>query len=67
MQSTSNTNIIIITDILEMRTRKEEELAFYQEQLEILMQKMQWVRKEIEVTNHIINLIEREKTNILNN
>jgi len=50
-----------------MRTRKEEELAFYQEQLEILMQKMQWVRKEIEVTNHIINLIEREKTNILNN
>lgn len=60
----SNTNIIIITDVLEMRKRKEEELAYYQEQLEILTQKMQWVRHEIDVTNHIINLIEKEKENI---
>lgn len=61
MLSTSNTNIIIITDILEMRTRKEEELAFYQEQLDQLLLKMQWVQREIDVTNHIIELIEKEK------
>lgn len=57
----SNTSIIIITDVIEMRKRKEEELAFYQEQLEKLVEKMRWVQKEIDVTNHIINLIENEK------
>jgi prefoldin subunit 5 len=60
----SNTNIVIITDVLEMRQRKEEELAYYQEQLEILTQKMQWVRHEIDITNHIIDLIEQEKCDI---
>ena len=61
MQSTSNSNIVIITDVLEMKQRKEEELAYYQEQLEILTQKMTWVRHEIDITNHIIDLIEQEK------
>ena len=60
----SNTSIVIITDVLEMRKRKEEELAYYQEQLEILTQKMTWVRHEIDVTNHIIDLIEKEKCDI---
>ena len=63
----SNTNIVIITDVLEMRTRKEEELAYYQEQLDKLVEKMKWVQKEIDVTNHIINLIENEKSDIINN
>ena len=63
----SNTNIVIITDVLEMKTRKEEELAYYQEQLDKLLEKMRWVQKEIDVTNHIINLIENEKSDILNN
>ena len=65
MPNTSNTNIVIITDVLEMKQRKEEELAYYQEQLEILTQKMAWVRQEIEVTNHIIEIIESEKANII--
>ena len=60
----SNTSIVIITDVLAMRHRKEEELAYYQEQLEILTQKMTWVRHEIDVTNHIIDLIEKEKCDI---
>lgn len=57
----SNTNIVIITDVLEMKTRKEEELAYYQQQLDKLIEKMRWVQKEIDVTNHIIELIEKEK------
>ena len=61
-----NTNIVIITDVLEMRTRKEEELVFYQEQLDKLIEKMRWVQKEIDVTNHIIDLIESEKGDIIN-
>ena len=66
MLSTSNTNIVIITDVLEMKHRKEEELAFYQEQLDKLIEKMRWVQKEIDVTNHIIDLIESEKSDIIN-
>jgi prefoldin subunit 5 len=49
-----------------MKQRKEEELAYYQEQLEILTQKMTWVRHEIDITNHIIDLIEQEKSDIIN-
>jgi len=64
VQSTSNTNIIIITDVLEMKHRKEEELAYYQEQLDALIEKMRWVQREIDVTNHIIDLIEKEKCDI---
>lgn len=60
----SNTNIIIITDVIEMKKRKEEELAYYQEQLEILLSKMEWTRKEIDLTEHIIGLIEREKADL---
>jgi len=47
-----------------MRKRKEEELEYYQSQLLILQQKMTWVQHEIDVTNHIINLIENEKEGI---
>ena len=64
MQNTSNSGIIVITDVLEMRKRKEEELEYYQSQLLILQQKMTWVQHEIDVTNHIINLIENEKEGI---
>ena len=60
----ANTDIVIITDVLEMRKRKEEELAYYQSQLLILQQKMTWVQHEIDVTNHIIDLIEKEKCDI---
>ena len=61
----SNTSIVIITDVIEMRKRKEEELAYYQEQLDALMIRMSWVQQEIDLTNHIIELIEKEKTDIL--
>ena len=53
--------IILLNDIYEMRKRKEEELAFYHEQLEKLKQKMFFVQKEIEVTTICIDIIEREK------
>jgi hypothetical protein len=55
----SNTSIVIITDVIEMRKRKEEELAYYQEQLDALMIRMSWVQQEIDLTNHIIELIEK--------
>jgi hypothetical protein len=53
--------IILLTDIYELRKKKEEELVFYHEQLEKLRNKMFFVQKEIDLTNFIIDIIEQEK------
>ena len=52
--------IIILKDIYEVKRRKEEELAFYHEQLEKLKQKMFFLQKDIEITNLCIEIIEKE-------
>ena len=52
--------IIVLNDIYEIRRRKEEELAFYHEQLKKLNEKMFFVQKEIDVTNLCIEIIEKE-------
>jgi len=53
--------LILITDIIEQKVRKEKELQYYQEELEKLKQKMWFIQKDIDVTNIIINLIKTEK------
>lgn len=53
--------LIIISDLLDTKARKEKELAFYNEQLKELQGKMFWVQKEIDLTTNIIDMIEREK------
>jgi hypothetical protein len=53
--------LIQITDILETKLRKEKELEFYQKELEKLQQKMFFIQKDIDITNLIIDLIEKEK------
>jgi len=58
--TSSNSKIILLTDIYEAKARKEKELAYYKEQLEILNQKMFFIRKDIEITTICINLIENE-------
>lgn len=57
---TNTSKIILLSDIYESRVRKEKELAYYKEQLEILNQKMFFIRKDIEITTICINLIENE-------
>ena len=54
-------NLIKITDILETKLRKEKELEFYQKELEKLQQKMFFIKKDIDLTNFIIDIIENEK------
>ena len=54
-------NIIELSDILEQKLRKERELIFYEAQLAHLVVKMQLVKKEIEITNIIIDLVNQEK------
>lgn len=53
--------LILITDIVETKLRKEKELAYYQEELEKLKEKMFFLQKDIDITNLIINMIENEK------
>jgi prefoldin subunit 5 len=53
--------IIRLSDVYETRERKEKELAYYREQLEILRQKMFFIQKDIEITTICIQLIEKEQ------
>jgi predicted nucleic acid-binding Zn-ribbon protein len=53
--------LIIISDLLDTKARKEKELAFYNEQLRELQGKMFWVQKEIDLTTDIIDMIEKRK------
>ena len=55
------TKLIMLKDLQEAKQRKEQELEFYNKQLEELNRKMFWLGKEIELTNTIINMIEEEK------
>lgn len=60
-----NDKILLLSDIIEQKLRKEKELDYYQQQLEELEKKMWFLRKEIDLTNLIISVIETEKADIL--
>lgn len=53
--------LILISDIIETRLRKEKEIEYYQKQLEKINQKMFFLKKDLEITNLIIDMIEKEK------
>lgn len=52
--------IILLTDIIEQRLRKQKELEYYEEELQKLQMKMFLTRKEIDLTNTIIDIIQNE-------
>ena len=53
--------IILIADLIEEKLRKEQELEFYEEELKKLLVKMSWVRHEINITETIIQMIQKEE------
>jgi hypothetical protein len=53
--------IILIEDLLDLRARKRTELEFYNKQLEELRIRMVFIKKEIDLTTGIIDMIEKEK------
>jgi len=57
----SEKKIILLSEIIETRVRKEKELEYYQRQLDELQRKMFFVKKDIDLTNVIIDIIEHEK------
>jgi hypothetical protein len=52
--------IVQLSDLLDLRKQKERELKYYTERLEELNKKLYFIRKEVELTNFIIDLIEKE-------
>jgi len=59
--------IIHLSDILEHKLRKERELEFYQQELEKLQQKMFFLKKDIQITNMCIDIIEQERVTTVTN
>jgi hypothetical protein len=51
----------MISDLLDMRARKQQELEFYNQQLKELQLKMLFIQQEISLTNKIITMIEQEQ------
>ena len=52
--------LISLQDVLDSREHKEQELEFYRKKLEEIEQKMYWLNRDLEVTNIIIDMIEKE-------
>ena len=53
--------IILISDFIEQRLRKEQELEFYLKELDELQRKIGFLRREVNLTNTIINMIKTEQ------
>lgn len=51
----------MLSEILEQKLRKEKELEYYQAELEKLQKKMFFLKKDIDITNLIIDLIEKQE------
>lgn len=52
--------ILLMSDLLDIRSRKLKELEFYNQQLKELQLKMVFIQQEINLTNKILNMIEKE-------
>jgi len=57
----NDSKIILISDLLDSRKQKEKELVFYNDELNKLLEKMNYLKREIKLTNDIIQMIEQER------
>ena len=56
-----NKKIIFITDLIENKIKKQQEIEKYEKQLEVIENRLFFLRKEKEITETILELIEHEK------
>jgi uncharacterized membrane protein len=59
--SDAEKRLILITDFIEQRLRKEQELEYYLKELEELNRKIGYLRTEVDLTNTIIKMIKHEQ------
>ena len=53
--------VISLTDLIESRLRKKQEIEYYQESLERLTEKLTVLNMEVNLTTLIIDMIESER------
>ena len=53
--------LILLEEFLEQRLRKEQEISYYEKQMEEIERKLFFLRKERELTATIIDMLTREK------
>ena len=61
MPTPNERKIILITDIIDQKVRKEKEIDFYEKELKKIEKKLFFLRKEQQLTQFIIDIIEQEK------
>ena len=54
-------SIIFITDLIESKKRKEREIEYYEEKLKEIEKKLFFLKKEQNVTETILDIIQNEK------
>ena len=54
-------NVISLTDLIETRLRKQQEIDYYRETLMRLEKKIRELSKEVDITTLIIDMIEDER------
>lgn len=52
--------LILMSEFIEQKVRKEKELEFYQEELQKLTSKIRYLSREVDLTNTIIELIKTD-------
>ena len=57
----SDKKILFITDLIDQRLRKEQEITYYEKELRKIEEKLFFLRKEKQLTQFIIDIIEQEK------
>ena len=61
MKLSEEKKLILITDFIEQKLRKEKELEFYLKELAELERKIGYLRGEVDLTNTIISMIKGEQ------
>lgn len=54
-------SIVFITDLIESKLRKEREIEYYEEKLKEIEKKLFFLKKEQNVTETILDIIQNEK------
>ena len=67
MTNNKSKKIIFITDLIESKLQKQREIEKYESQLKIIEERLFFLRKEKEITETILELIEHEKIMDLKN
>lgn len=58
---TNEKKIIVLSELIESKLRKEKEIEYYQQQLIEFQKKIQHLQKDVDLTKLIIDIIETEK------